>query len=303
MKNNLPHTETTRIIDTDSNTLSKVNQLKEAGITTVIRYYSNDEHSSKRLTFDEAQALSLAGININVLFDTIAPVQSLTEEFGSISGRSAFRYATSIIEQPKGSVIYFSIDDNPSEEEIKNNVIPYFRGINQVLKELSESDDYYQIGALGSGLVCNVLWSLGLCSARWLSEFNGYLGTFKALEEGKYELRRLYSNLGEEVAGMKVNYNEINRLPKGAFMLKPSHPKTNGSGLYSVEIGENKLLNLRKSASIDSEKVEVLKKGQVVHAMDVQGKWACIKAKCNGKDHIGFTDSEYLVPIETKTNP
>ncbi len=190
------------IIDLASNTTRHASCLSENGVQVVFRYYCSDRHKWKRLGKEEAAVLSEHGINIGVVYQN-AQIHSynFTFEKGLWAGNDAQNYASDVIGQPSGSAIYFAVDYNASEEDLNNNVIPFFKGVKEAFGEGG-----YEIGVYGSGLVINKLYENGLAKYRWLSSSTSYHGTRQAINEGEYEMRQ-FSRGGHTICGLNVDFD------------------------------------------------------------------------------------------------
>ncbi|RZN84045.1 MAG: DUF1906 domain-containing protein [Winogradskyella sp.] len=177
---------TRKIIDTPWNTISIIPCLVNKGVTTVIRYYGMDSHvhPEKVLKFDEAKALSNAGLKIAVVFEMInnAP-EYFSYDLGLKHAHIAFKLAKAI-NQPINSAIYFAVDFDANDDEINKSIIPHFNGIKDGLNEASNGQSSYKIGIYGSGKVINTIKT----DYRWLSESMGWSQSRKALSDGDYEL-------------------------------------------------------------------------------------------------------------------
>jgi hypothetical protein len=86
---------------------------------------------------------------------------------GSLDGEYACDYGEKVIGQPSGSAIYFAIDFDASKKSIKNNVIPYFKG---VIDKISAAGSPYRIGVYGSGRTCQTLLDLKMVDFTWLAQ-------------------------------------------------------------------------------------------------------------------------------------
>src|SRR5262245_5567258 len=135
------------IIDTPFSTTSRLSCLKQQGVRTVIRYY-NFENSrvfrDKKLELPEAEALAANGFEIAVVFQQRQDRASdFSDLNGFAAGREAFRHAAHSIGQPAGSGIYFSVDFDASNSEIRNNIIPYFQGVRRAFQQESGGNSQY----------------------------------------------------------------------------------------------------------------------------------------------------------------
>lgn len=302
------YSNTTSIIDTDTNVSSHIDALIKARIKMVIRYYTSDATSKKRLTQNEAAALVNAGIKIGVVYqDGDTELHDFNHERGFNAGKEAFNYASKTIQQPANSIISFSVDFNPTVDDIHHCIIPYFQGINEAFDHLKTADLHYRVGVYGSGAVCNMLFAKNLCDYRWLSMSRGFHGTEEAIKNGAYELMQL-DDKGAKISAhpsdkpkhddLPVDYNQINPLPSSAFEIKRSLPKPTGGGEYIVHVSEKHPLYLRKCADSQSPSIGILHNGTLVNVLNIEGKWAYLIAMVCGKALCGFAHAEYLEPLE-----
>lgn len=288
----------TLIIDTPYNTTSKISCLLSNGVGTVIRYYnfSNSQtFPNKCLELPEAQALSRAGIEIATVFQQRQnQVDDFSKQQGINAGKRAYRHAFNSIGQPANSGIYFSVDFDASESDIKNSIIPYFEGVKESLKaEQGYGDCEYRVGVYGSGLVCNTLEDKGLATLKWLSMSTGFRGTKNSIKNKEYDLLQFAP--AKTLCGIGVDYNEANpaRPDFGTFRVDfddfmPTAAK------YKV-IARNSL-NVREGAGTQFDSIGGLKSGQIVHVIAVKDGWA--KIDINGDGLVdGFASMDYLMPV------
>ncbi|HEX8404461.1 MAG TPA: DUF1906 domain-containing protein [Duganella sp.] len=142
--------------------------IKQQGIDFAIRYYSH--HAGRNLSLAEARALTDAGIQIGVVWETIgAHLHSFSRAQGLADGAAAYLMAQSAITQPSGSAIYFEVDCNPHAEDIAGPITRYFEGVNQAFGAARPGEPRYQIGVYGSPACCKAMVSSGLASLSWFS--------------------------------------------------------------------------------------------------------------------------------------
>jgi hypothetical protein len=156
--------------------------IKQQGIDFAIRCYSH--HAGKNLSLAEARALTDAGIQIGAVWETAgAHLHYFNRAQGCADGAAAYLMAQSVITQPSGSAIYFSVDCDPGADEIAGPVTGYFEGVNQAFRAAWPGEPHYQIGVYGSGACCEAMLDSGLASLAWLSspaefrgsrDYNGY---------------------------------------------------------------------------------------------------------------------------------
>ena len=142
--------------------------IKQQGIDFAIRYYSHS--AAKNLSLAEARALTDAGIQIGVVWETIgAHLHSFSRAQGMADGACAYLMAQSGITQPSGSAIYFEVDCNPNSDDIAGPITRYFEGINQAFKAARPGEPVYQIGVYGSAACCAAIVGSGLATLSWLA--------------------------------------------------------------------------------------------------------------------------------------
>ena len=258
------------IIDTPFNTESRIPCLLSQGVRTVIRYYNFSNSRTfpkKRLELPEAQALSAQGMQIGVVFQQRQDqVADFSEPLGFAAGRRAFRHAKENISQPVGSGIYFSVDFDATNAEVRNNVAPYFEGVKRAFDQESGGAPDYRVGAYGSGAVCNALTGRGLIELTWLAGSRGFRGTREALRAGEFHLAQRAP--AATLCGIGVDFNDPNsdRPDFGTFTVEDDAPQP---GLVTA-VGERHRviarlgLRLREGPSTQFDVVGVLRPGQTV---------------------------------------
>ena len=205
-----------QIVDVSKNIIEQVTCFVKKGIKTVIRYYSYYIDDAKVITKEEAQAILNAGLQLGIVYEARNgnQLEAFTSETGHNDAAAAFTYASETIKQPFESAIYFAVDLDITDTQMKDNVIPYFKAI----QSFFEKNKGYKIGVYGCGTVVNTLKNLGLCEYRWLSESTSFSGTQKALENHEYELAQQYhkditicniSSLDKDVLREGLTLNDI----------------------------------------------------------------------------------------------
>jgi peptidoglycan hydrolase-like protein with peptidoglycan-binding domain len=168
------------VVDTDSNTSDHIPFLRNKGVTAVGRYYSSK--AWKRLTRQEAHALSDAGIEIFTVFEDSGDPE-LSADRGVHDAQIALQQATGV-GQPQGSAIYFAMEHLPNGYNASHlpGIRNYYRGLKEVL------DGKYRLGVYSDGVVCDALLSDGLCEYAWLSASTGFPGTRDFDRSGRWAL-------------------------------------------------------------------------------------------------------------------
>jgi hypothetical protein len=163
------------IADTARQTTARLDCLKAAGAQGVIRYYARTTAMpEKRLTRGEAQAIIAAGLPLAVVHQAAnnSP-EAFSHQRGVLEGAHSRNVAATEIGQPDGSAIYFAVDYDASEAELRDRIIPYFQGVQQAFAASPDLPEY-RVGAYGSGLVCRTLLDRRLADFAWLSQSTGH---------------------------------------------------------------------------------------------------------------------------------
>lgn len=112
----------------------------------------------KRLTAEEADTISQAGLNIVSVYETTADRALGGREAGLRDGAVAVQTAKAV-GQPEGSAIYFAVDFDAAPSQLPT-VIDYIRAA-------SETTPAYLTGVYGSYTVIEALRRAGACSRFW----------------------------------------------------------------------------------------------------------------------------------------
>lgn len=134
--------------------LKQIKTIKEAGYEVVGRYLTNTPGGTlnKRLTIEEINNINNEGLNIFPIFQEVGrSVEAFNVTTGRENGLKAYN-ATQELNIPVGTTIYFAVDFDPTDDEITEGIIPYFKGIKE-----SEINNDYIIGVYGTRNVCSRL--------------------------------------------------------------------------------------------------------------------------------------------------
>lgn len=164
--------------------------LKAQGYDFALRYYSNN--ASKNLSLGEARALSGAGLQIGVVWETSGTHAGFfSRAQGLADGAQAFRMAKEAIGQPFGSAIYFAVDYDPTQADLDGAISNYFTGVHAALYVANEGEPSYRIGVYGSGLCCAALVERGQAGLSWLSQSTAFAGSRQYAEQKRYDLLQM----------------------------------------------------------------------------------------------------------------
>jgi hypothetical protein len=135
-----------RIIDVPSDVTPFANRLVDAGVNTVIRYYSHgngEQHPSKCLTHRELQALYNARLSVGVVFEQRGGaggnITDLDGESGVRDAKRALDLAGEM-SQPTGSAIYFGVDwDFSASSDLASPDHSYFENVREApIRKISD---------------------------------------------------------------------------------------------------------------------------------------------------------------------
>lgn len=155
----------------------------------VCRYLVPEKYAWKRLTRQEAEIISNAGLNIVSVFESTASRAKLGTAAGHIDGISA-RNEARTVGQPEGSAIYFAVDYDAQPID--------YNAIESYLKAAAEMIPNYHVGVYGSHDVCVAMHSRGI----------KYLWQTYAWSAGKLTHANVYQHTnGQKMAGVTVDLN------------------------------------------------------------------------------------------------
>lgn len=207
-------------LDTTVNLTKHATALKTQGFDFAIRYYSSNP--SKNLSLAEARALSGAGLQIGVVWETAGThVGFFNRQQGLADGAAAWQMAQTTIGQPPGSAIYFAVDYDATSADIDGPVSDYFDGVQAAFQAACANQAPYQIGVYGSGLVCGTLIDAKRAALSWLSQSTGFAGS-KAYASGqRYNLiQTLPTTISVDGVQLSIDPDASNAaLPSGLFTL------------------------------------------------------------------------------------
>jgi hypothetical protein len=155
-------------IDMPTDASDVLNELKDAKVEFVARYYRDPDSGWPALSPSEAQRLSSLGLKIVAVYEYHSPEPAhFTYEEGYSDALTAYGEARSV-GQPVGSAIYFAADFHARDDDIAS-VVDYFRGVNAGLTASGGGTADYAVGVYGSGPVCDAVRGARLARYSWLS--------------------------------------------------------------------------------------------------------------------------------------
>jgi len=152
------------------------NELKESRLDFVARYYRDPASRWPTLSAAEARMVSSAGMSLVAVWESHSHKRDyFSYASGYYDALAAHRQAKAI-GQPAGSGIYFAVDFNAQEPDVRGPVDQYFRGVHAGLAVAAGQAREYRVGVYGSGAVCDYLKRARLAEYAWLSNSTAWSG-------------------------------------------------------------------------------------------------------------------------------
>lgn len=171
-----PSTGVSRGIDIATDARDVSQELKSSRLHFVARYYRDPESRLPPLSAEEARAVTAAGKKLVAVWQYKSnKPEHFSYASGQADGMAAHRQAKAV-GQPPGTAIYFAVDYNVPEPEIRSLIEPYFRGVAAGLAAAAGKQREYRIGVYSSGAVCSYLKGARLAEYAWLSHSRAWAG-------------------------------------------------------------------------------------------------------------------------------
>lgn len=193
------------IIDTTFNTAKEpwLTHLQNRGVTTVIRYYARHPTLANKCNLSDTKCMAFnqidgkpesyhicrKGMSIISLFQYQSNKSEKFLNFKTeapADADAAWRQATDICEQPKGTVIYFGVDlqMHDGDKKLMDSVIEYFK----IIKN-SKVGKNYELGLYGNGYTSRLLMTEHkLVKYSWISASRGHSETPNTISCGNWHL-------------------------------------------------------------------------------------------------------------------
>jgi hypothetical protein len=193
----------------------------------------------KRLTKEEAEAISAAGLQIVSVFETSAS-RALGGRNAGIADGTAAKQAAYTVGQPAGSRIYFAVDFDATPSQM-GAVLDY-------IKAASEATPEFLTGVYGSAAVVEAAMSAGVCSGFWQT----YAWSKGRKAEGVhiYQYDNGPKGLGQGIHGVNVDLDTGSADMGWWNTLTPVNPKPDGewSEYRMNQEDANKIIGFLKAA-------------------------------------------------------
>lgn len=202
-----------KIIDTNNVTTSKLAQLKQMGVETIIRYITTNTVGEKCVKPEEARAMAIADIKLGLVFEVWGGSDNFRHnDINADTGRSHGQFAASWaprVGAPSGTIIWFAIDNDASPAQIARLVLPYFRSVREAM------GGAFRVGIYGPGDACRAVVEDGAADAAWLSNAMGWSGSRAYRDSRKWTLLQ---HLETNLLGLSIDPNEANGDDYGQFV-------------------------------------------------------------------------------------
>lgn len=199
------------IIDTNMDCTPKLDELKALGVMTVIRYDNRlNPHGEKQIKPEEARAIAAAGMRLGIVYEGAGDQPGQFSEATGYQDAKYSRERAAERGQPDGSAVYFAVDFDANQFQIKRDVLPYFEGVRRALTEANNFPKL-RAGVYGSGLSCRSALEVGLVELTWVSCSMGWTESHVFVASGRHNIRQ---HLPQVIAGLDTDPDEVN----------PAHP-------------------------------------------------------------------------------
>jgi hypothetical protein len=156
-------------IDCSSDCTKAAVAIRNSGASFVGRYYRWPASKYAPLIYDEAMALSTAGLYIVALWEWASDkISNFSYHDGFDQGTSAYRQAMNA-HQTAGTPIYFAVDSDFDPNQITGPINDYFRGVADAFKAMGGGQSAYTLGVYGSGRTCDWLLGHNMVQRSWMA--------------------------------------------------------------------------------------------------------------------------------------
>ncbi len=151
---------------------ARAKAVKAAGYQTVGRYLAGG--SDKILTATEIQVILANGLTFFPIYQESNNALNLFDQAHGTAQAQAAHSNALALGLPRGSLIYFAVDYDATADEVRSNIIPYFRAIASSFEGLGNR---YSIGVYGSRNICSMVCDAGGAISSFVSGMStGYSG-------------------------------------------------------------------------------------------------------------------------------
>lgn len=297
------------VIDTNHNVTNHLKALKEAGVTTVIRYIAAGLVSDEKVIKPaEALAMAVAGMRLSLVYEISGRPSGAA--VGRRDGQFALDYAKTL-GAPQDSVIWYT-GDYDAQASNYPGIAAAFKAFKTALR------GYYRVGCYASGYISDRLAHDGLIDSVldapadpmggapliWLTDSVGFAGTRSSIAGGRYiylqGLPRLTAGLDTDPDKLNARITQANVQDIGDFVstLDPHDPNVIPASVVGSLSWVQNRLNVVDGAHLDVDGVngpftiKSIEKFQREHGLLVDGN--------AGKDTVSALVA--VLPVMTIAN-
>ena len=150
--------------------------IKNAGYQVVGRYLTGTANGKRKfITFEEIKNLESAGLRVFPIYQDggykVQYFQNLRQGF--VDAHTAIT-AAKRIGVPKGTTIYFAVDFDCYDYQMKSFIVPYFEKLNYVFKS-ETNNKKYKVGIYAPRYICSYISNKGLAEYSFVADMSsGY---------------------------------------------------------------------------------------------------------------------------------
>lgn len=274
------------IIDVPQDVGAHAEQLANAGVKVVIRYYNHRNSSalpSKCLTRRELDQLFAADLSVAVVFQQRGGAGGHLGDFTATNGQRdamrALELAASFT-QPEGSAIYFGVDHDFFRQSELGAIQAYFQAVRTAFA------GKYRLGVYGSGSVGRAMKRAGAVDLIWLAAARGWSGTRQALLDGDWTLDQRFLELRSPIGGFIYDGNVFNPANAnfGQFGREEAIDSPRGQGTASLyRVIARPDLNLRPTPDTNGRVLRTLPTDTLVRGLSQTGDWLKVDLDGDGQ--------------------
>jgi hypothetical protein len=280
-------------ISTNRDCSTAAAQLLGSGIRFVFRYHSTTtQQAEKRLSPKEAAEVARAGLDLATVYqDRARQTADFGRARGEQDGAAAIVFAGQV-GQPAGSAVYFAVDVDFSESQLRQYVLPYFQGVKAAFDAAAGGAAYLRIGVYGSGLTCRLLRAeLAFVTLSWLAESTGWR---ESKTYAQWQVRQ-HLNGGNSLPGLGTDFERCDASVADFGQFRPvGHDLRQGEGeTRHVAVT---MANLRRAPTTKfNEPIVALPKGQAMQVLGASAPgWVRVRTTVGGSDVIGHIADKLL---------
>lgn len=213
-------------------TSERLSTLRSAGYTVVGRYLCNVPGSSlnKMIQPGELDRCVAAGMRVFPIFQLANNSTSVFNHTqGLFDGLNAIEFARVHGFKP-GTTIYFAVDFDALDHEVTDNVIPYFRGIDNIMSEHAPG---YPVGIYGARNICTRVSEAGFATSSFVLDMSsGYSGNLGYPHPVNWAFDQISTvSYGTDAGRIEVDNNISSGRDLGQISFDP-RPVAPGSDTY-----------------------------------------------------------------------